>query len=518
MWNRIIPGVRLPGKGGIMIRALLVAGVLLTGLFGTQGHAAETVEGCLEKYGNDEVKRLRCYDDIARQRQKISTPSPTTAPPPAQAPQHELRATAPAAADAAEDLDECKKSNAGYNADNNAARLRCYDDRAKYSWSMCVRGSPAWESPGRINACKYFFEDTERLNGYDKITGFTPQVEPYRPSYLSLKWRLDEESRLLDEKRRQERYVESLLALEKEISPLDEKSPQLEKKRQELNEKNREAIEEKSRQDRLSLAYRQNYILLYTNNFHANNQLWESANPGKQLEDYELKYQLSLKLRLFELTDNWVTRLTGVDWERHLGMHIDVWLAYTQLSFWQVYNASISRPFRETNYEPELILNGRMDKELFDGWKLRFIQIVPVDHQSNGQSQPLSRSWNRSMLNFGFERGDFDVVLKTWYRWPESAENDDNPDIESYLGYGELSAGYIFRNVVSDRDLRLGLMFRNNLRFDGQNRSALQLGVDFSVGGPLNLYVQYFTGYGESLIGYNSYANSIGAGISVKDW
>jgi phospholipase A1 len=119
------------------------------------------------------------------------------------------------------------------------------------------------------------------------------------------------------------------------------------------------------------------------------------------------------------------------------------------------------------------------------------------------------------MFNFGFERENFDVVLKTWYRFPEST-NDDNPDIESYLGYGELSAGY--RRNLCGIDWRFSLMFRNNLRFDNENRSALQLGVEANLFGPLNLYVQYFTGYGESLINYNSYANTIGAGVSVKDW
>jgi phospholipase A1 len=277
-----------------------------------------------------------------------------------------------------------------------------------------------------------------------------------------------------------------------------------------IDEKSRLEPKDEGRLGRLALAYRQNYILFGTYNFHPDKQLWESANGGKELQDYEAKFQLSLKLRIWK-------DILG-DWERHLGMHIDLWLAYTQLSFWQVYNASISRPFRETNYEPELILNGRMDKELFDGLKLRFIQFVPINHQSNGQSYPLSRSWNRSMLNFGFEWGNFDVVLKTWYRWPESTENDDNADIESYLGYGEISAGYIFKNIIFNRDIRVGLMFRNNLRFDNENRSALQLGVEWHMIGPFNLYVQYFTGYGESLINYNSYANTIGAGVSVKDW
>ncbi|HET6490584.1 MAG TPA: phospholipase A [Syntrophales bacterium] len=533
-----------------MIRTLLIAGILFACLFGTQGYAAETLEDrldqCLQEHENNDTERLRCYDDIARQRQKNSTTAPAAAPPSAAAPQPERQASSPAAAVAAGNLATCGVECKGEKEKCDADRLRCYDDREKYSWPMCFLGSRSWikESPGRLNACNYFFEDTERLYGYDELAGYTPSPVsalkgPYKPSYLSIKWQLNEKSRQLDDESRRERYVQlekksrqleeekSRLELEEKSGQLNKKSRQLERKLYEINEKidkvneeirqlaeeNRRALEEKSRQDRLALVYRQNYILFGTYDSHMEKQAWESANPGKELQDYELKYQISLKLKLFDITDN---RVTG-DWERHLGMHIDLWLAYTQLSFWQVYNASASRPFRETNYEPELILNGRMDKDLFDGWKLRFIQIG-LNHQSNGQSQPLSRSWNRLMFNFGFERGNFDVVLKTWYRFPESAENDDNPDIESYLGYGEISAGYIFKNVVSERDIRLGLMFRNNLRFDDQNRSALQLGADFNLFGPFNLYVQYFTGYGKSLIDYNSYANSIGLGFSIKDW
>jgi phospholipase A1/A2 len=629
-----------------MIRTLLLAGILLAWLCGTPGcpalaTAAKTFEECADIVAKDE--RLECYDGVANQRKKIQASATQPAGPSdeelarqkadQEARERALReqaildqetrdkAAAAAAGELAGCIVECKGEKekcdaerlrcfddkakyswstcitssilwkqkspeilnackyffedterlygydklAGFEATTDAARaaagdlakckgetdpakrLHCYDGKAKYSWSKCMGGNFSWvqERPERLNACKYIIEDTERLYGYDEITGFEPTTpgERYKPSYLSIKWRLNEESRQLDEKRRLERFVKKREELDQESRQLgmkiiqmrlelDEKRGQLnEEKRNQLdeeirrainekirvemnirqiNEENTRALAEENRLGRLALAYQQNYILFGTYNFHPDKQLWESANGGMELQDYESKFQLSLKLKLFDITDNSVTG----DWERHLGMHIDLWIAYTQLSFWQIYNASISRPFRETNYEPELILNGRMDKDLFYDWKLRFIQIA-LNHQSNGQSDPLSRSWNRLMFNFGFERENIDVVLKTWYRFPEST-NDDNPDIESYLGYGQLSAGY--RSNLLGIDWRFSLMFRNNLRFDNENRSALQLGVEANLFGPLNLYVQYFTGYGESLINYNSYANTIGAGVSVKDW
>ena len=60
-------------------------------------------------------------------------------------------------------------------------------------------------------------------------------------------------------------------------------------------------------------------------------------------------------------------------------------------------------------------------------------------------------------------------------------------------------------------------MFRNNLHFN-ENRSALQCEVSFPLLEHLNGYIQYFVGYGESLIDYNHFTNRIGLGVMVKDW
>ncbi len=103
------------------------------------------------------------------------------------------------------------------------------------------------------------------------------------------------------------------------------------------------------------------------------------------------------------------------------------------------------------------------------------------------------------------------MVLRTWVRIPESAENDDNPDITSYLGNGEIQAGYFWK------DFAVGATFRNSLRFNDMH-SALQLDFTFPLFKPINGYVQYFVGYGESLIDYNHYSNRIGVGFLVKDW
>ena len=324
-------------------------------------------------------------------------------------------------------------------------------------------GGPApAKAAGGVDACAAIDDDALRLRCYDEAAGRRPKqpaapaaataappAQPTpaaasRPSVLSRMWQLDDESR-----------------------------------------RHRFAI----------MPYRQNYLLPYTYNFAQEKKTYEAANPGTEIQDAEAKFQISLKMKL---------------WEDILGTNMDLWAAYTQVSFWQVYNTEFSSPFRETNYEPEILLNYRTDADLFGLLRNRFIQ-VGLNHQSNGRGNPLSRSWNRFVANFGFERGDFNFLVKTWARIPEGESRDDNPDITSYLGYGEVWAGTVWR------DYHLVLMFRNNLRF-GENRSALQAEVSFPLLEHLNGYVQYFAGYGESLIDYNHSTNRIGVGVMVKDW
>lgn len=316
-------------------------------------------------------------------------------------------------------------------------------------------GSPASvEAADSNDACAAIADEAERLRCYDEAAGRKPrelvntvdsQAKPHKePSYLSKKWQLDEESR-----------------------------------------KNRLAI----------VPYRENYLLFFTYNSTQNKQIYEAAYPEWDIQNAEAKFQISVKVKL---------------WERILGTNTDLWFGYTQLSFWQVYNKESSFPFRQTNYEPELLLSFGTDTDLFGLMRSRFIQ-VGLNHQSNGRDETLSRGWNRVVANFGFERDAFNLVLKTWARIPESGDEDDNPDITSYLGNGEITVGYHWR----DNDV--AATFRNNLRFD-ENRSALQLDVSLPLVERLNGYVQYFVGYGESLIEYNHSTNRIGVGVMVKDW
>ncbi|MDC8773013.1 phospholipase A [Roseateles albus] len=213
----------------------------------------------------------------------------------------------------------------------------------------------------------------------------------------------------------------------------------------------------------------------------------------------EVKFQLSAKTLL---------------WSGVFGERGDLWLAYTQSSRWQLYQGDISRPFRETNYEPEMIFNVVTDWNLL-GWTGRTAGLA-LNHQSNGRAQPLSRSWNRLIAHVGLEHGDWSIQLRPWMRLSETADKDDNPDILDHMGRGDLT----IRRALpgGNGGGALSLRLRHTLRGGDASRGSAEFEWAFPLVGRLQGYVQAFSGYGESLIDYNIHQNRVGIGFSLAGW
>lgn len=316
-------------------------------------------------------------------------------------------------------------------------------------------GVVAAEAPRSLEECARIENATERLKCYDELAGRKTAAEG--------------------------------MAITKETPSEEEEVPTYLAKLWDLDRE--------SRRGKFAVKFhRSNYLLPFTYVENPNEKTVQEADSTEELKNAEIKFQLSFKVKL---------------WQDILGKNMDLWFGYTQKSFWQFYNFEDSSPFRDTDYEPELLLNFRTNYD-FLGLKGRFIN-VGFNHQSNGQSDPLSRSWNRFVVNFGFERDNFILLLNTWLRVPEDSDDDDNPDIESYLGYGELWGYYFWKNQ------RFGAMVRNNFNFD-DNHGALQLEWAFPLIDRVSGYIQYFHGYGESLLDYNHSVRRIGLGFMIKDW
>ncbi|BAP37400.1 putative phospholipase A1 [Acinetobacter guillouiae] len=231
------------------------------------------------------------------------------------------------------------------------------------------------------------------------------------------------------------------------------------------------------------------------------NEFPQSPNPqntvdeDQNLKSMEAKFQISLKTKAAE---------------NLFGNNGDVWVGYTQSSRWQVYNSDESRPFRETNYEPEASLIFRTNYNLL-GLNGRLLGLT-LNHQSNGRSDPLSRSWNRVILNLGFEKDNFALMVRPWYRIEEDFKDDNNPDIKNYIGRGDLTAFYRW----NDNDF--SLMLRHSLKGGDDSHGAMQFDWAFPIKGKLRGHFQLFDGYGESLIDYNHRATYVGLGVSLMNW
>ena len=245
-------------------------------------------------------------------------------------------------------------------------------------------------------------------------------------------------------------------------------------------------------------AQKPNYFLLGRYTDKVNYQPYDAylrsvGDPNVGLDHTESKFQLSFKLKTLE---------------NLFGRGIDVWFGYTQQSHWQVYNKRISAPFRETNYEPEVFVTIPTDYKLL-GLKGRFVNVGFV-HQSNGQSNVLSRSWNRIYAQAGFEYGDsFSLLFKPWYRIPEKSGADDNPHITDYMGNFELVAHY---KVGNHSFSALG---RSTFEF---KRGQVQVDWSYPLYQKLRGYLQFTSGHGESLIDYNQHQNTLGIGVMLTDW
>lgn len=249
--------------------------------------------------------------------------------------------------------------------------------------------------------------------------------------------------------------------------------------------------------------------ITYTNNFnHDAYRIFDDESNTNNRDDFsgameahEAKYQVSFKVPL-----------------RSSSLFVQgdaLYFAMTIQAWWQLYSDEISKPFRETNYKPEIFYIAPLPWETENG---SFGYFVSFEHQSNGQVQGLSRSWNRIHLGLIYDTDNYSIGIKPWYRIPEDEKSypleptgDDNPDIDDYLGHYEIMGAYAFND-----DHKLSGTFRQNWR---TGNGSIELNYTFPLPFSTRLigFAQFFSGYGESLIDYNHRQEKIGIGIALTD-
>lgn len=233
--------------------------------------------------------------------------------------------------------------------------------------------------------------------------------------------------------------------------------------------------------------YESNYAI-YTWTSDLNKEAISSYNWSEHARKDEVKFQISLAFPL---------------WRGIAGDNSVLAASYTQRSWWQLSNSHESAPFRETNYEPQLFLGWATDYR-FGDWTLQDVE-VGYNHQSNGRSDPTSRSWNRLYTRLAAKNNHFLVEVKPWYVLGDS---NDNPDITKYMGYYQLKLGY----ELGDWILSAKGQYNWNTGYGGA-----ELGVSYPITKHVRVYSQLYSGYGESLIDYNFNQTRIGIGVMLND-
>ena len=215
------------------------------------------------------------------------------------------------------------------------------------------------------------------------------------------------------------------------------------------------------------------------------------------------KFQISFRYQLFDGRGALASRLPFID---------DLYLSFSQTSLWDLND--LSKPFRDSSYRPRLFYANYDLGRLFDG-RLRLGVEAGAGHESNGREGESSRSYNmfyaRPTLTFGDPEG-FNMYLAPLIH--NYVADDENRDLKDYRGHIDWLIG-----AGSKGGLNFWALLRKGDRSDyGSAELNLSFPLSKLSGGDLTgwLMLQYFGGYGESLLDYNRKLDSqLRLGIAV---
>jgi outer membrane phospholipase A len=215
------------------------------------------------------------------------------------------------------------------------------------------------------------------------------------------------------------------------------------------------------------------------------------------------KFQISLRFRLFDDHGRLARSLPWID---------DLYLSFSQTSLWDL--GDLSKPFTDSSYRPRLFYANYDLARFLDG-NLRVGIESGFGHESNGKDGDASRSYNmlyaRPTLTFGDPDGLRAYFAPLIHNYIAAS---DNPDIDDYRGYVDWLAG-----IGSKGGLDFWGVLRKGTR---STFGSIELNASYPLsklsGGDLTGWVllQYFNGYGESLLDYNRKLDSqLRLGIAI---
>lgn len=224
--------------------------------------------------------------------------------------------------------------------------------------------------------------------------------------------------------------------------------------------------------------YKDNYFVVGTTPFR---------KPTSTNSD--VKFQISLAIRLTDKT---------------LPLGTYLFLTYTQKTFWNVFQESM--PMRDMNFNPGIGLA----KPFFS--KGRYVGKVSLmlEHESNGRDGEESRSWNKISLSGSTVVNEWLMVHAKF--WIPIIDGQNNKDILKYCGIYQ--SGVVIS--TPDKEFTWGVTWVKRSGFNFNYNTIWEMSWRVSDKANINLYAQYYNGYGEGLLDYNKYQSRFRVGIVFK--
>ncbi|NCC60605.1 MAG: hypothetical protein EOM12_06630 [Verrucomicrobiae bacterium] len=232
------------------------------------------------------------------------------------------------------------------------------------------------------------------------------------------------------------------------------------------------------------------------------------GNPSGGVSDLRgdfpnARFQISLRYAPF-VEDSWIAD----QWSGFT----NVFVSYTQNTVWDLEGESA--PFLDSMFKPELQYYWRDVFKEEKGILKKMDLLASVSHESNGRNGAGSRSINYVLIRPTFYFGDPDRLngyLAPGF-WFYFGALTDNPDIRHYRGHADVKAAIQWADTV-----QMASTFRMG---DELEKGSMQLDLTYPLGQltgdtlDLYLHLQYFTGYGQTLLNYNRREQALRAGFS----
>lgn len=224
--------------------------------------------------------------------------------------------------------------------------------------------------------------------------------------------------------------------------------------------------------------YRDNYFIVGSEIF-------------KKSDEYnsDAKFQVSIRQRLTNST---------LPFKTHL------YLTYTQKAFWDVFRESF--PFRDLNFNPGIGIG----RPLVHNNRFMGMLSFEFEHESNGKDGDASRSWNKitlgSLLTFN---DNWALQAKAWV---PIVDGENNKHITSYSGLGLIALSYM--SPKSKYNASFVFTKRAGAFFDGN--VLINFSVRLFSDDNQYLFLEYYNGYGESMLQFDQYRQRVRLGIVIR--